>query len=101
MSTLSADFELEIGDIVYFRTEVDVPVANKRPVAYQVHELLVQKCHGGIQKAVGLIGHTGWVPEFALTKDLGPWLNEVAEDKMRQDAEWAALGFAQAARSFR
>lgn len=71
MSSITVDFEFEIGDIVYFKDHDHD--ATRIPYKYVVFERIAQECHGGVQRLYRLCGHgvdmvTMW-PAVVLTKD--------------------------------
>ena len=71
MSSITAEFAFEIGDLVFFKGALHCD--GHRPKQFCVYERIAQQCHGGIQMHYRLSGYTGDVPETVLTKDEPPY----------------------------
>ena len=83
-SELRATFELEIGELVFFKGAQHT--CRSRPIQFCITEQLAQVCHGGVQKLYRLSGKDDWHPEIALTRDepaYRPVSVEEREDELR------------------
>lgn len=84
MSSITAEFEFEIGDLVFTR---DAEHSNDaRPKTFCIYERLAQECHGGIQRLYKVVGFKEAVPEVLLTKEEPPFCpvsNAWLKDRVR------------------
>lgn len=92
MSKLEAEFQYEIGDVVYF---IAAGRFNREP--FQVTERIIQQCHGGIQIQYKLIGLEGFVPELCLTTDAppNPWYSDESRKELQSLKDKAKAARAQ------
>ena len=84
MTSITVDYEFEIGDLVYFQTAAHGRGA--QPNRFCVQERLAQECCAGVQKQYRLVGRSDWIPEFALTRTKPPYepqSDESIEDELR------------------
>lgn len=88
MSSITVDFEFEIGDLVYFRGASHH--AGVRPKQFCVYERLAQECHGGIQRMYRVTGGTDLFPAVLLTKEQPPYQPacEEEQDELSPSRHW-------------
>ena len=71
MSSITVEFEFEIGDLVFFKGAQHT--AGHRPKQFVVYERIAQQCHGGVQKRYRVGGITELVVEPLLVRDEPPY----------------------------
>ena len=71
MSKVEADFQFEMGALVYIRGSSHT--AGLRPVQFVVIERIAQECNGGIQRMYLLAGEAKPYSELALTLEEPPY----------------------------
>lgn len=71
MSSITVQFQFEIGDIVYFRQSPNN--MDNIPNRFLVTERLAQQCHGGIQMLYRLHDRDALIPEVAIRGDCPPF----------------------------
>lgn len=82
MSSVTVDFDFEIGDEVYLKTARSS--FRETPSAVMIIERVAQECHGGVQRLYQLFGYDNLVPELVLTKQQPPFQTPTTE-------QWEAI----------
>lgn len=93
MSTLTVEFQFEIGDVVYYKNSRHTIDLDPKP--HIVVERIAQQCDGGIQTFYKLGTEKDWAPEIVLTKDMPPYmpipkerLADIVEIQLHQAGVW-------------
>lgn len=67
MSSITVEFQYEIGELVYLKDELNAFC--HVPNSHVIIERVAQQCHGGIQRQYRLMRLDSWVPEIALQRE--------------------------------